>query len=93
MHYSAPPPQIIVDSDFKTMSDDGQVLAMAAQLQAQSALQIMGLCVVSGNDWQPQEVAEALRAVERLGVENTVGVYAGADAPLDRDVVKARAQG
>jgi purine nucleosidase len=89
---SAPPLRIIIDSDFKTMSDDGQVLAMAAQLQAQSALQIMGLCVVSGNDWQPQEVAEALRAVERLGVENTVGVYPGADAPLDRDVVRARAQ-
>lgn len=74
------------------MNDDGQVLAMAAQLQAQSALQIMGLCVVSGNDWLPQEAAEALKAVERLGIENTVGVYQGADTPLDRDVVSARAQ-
>jgi hypothetical protein len=37
--------QIIIDSDFKTMIDDGQVLAMAAQLQAQSALQIMGAYV------------------------------------------------
>jgi purine nucleosidase len=89
---SASPLQIIIDSDFKTMNDDGQVLAMAAQLQAQSALQIMGLCVVSGNDWQPQEAAEALKAVERLGIENTVGVYPGADTPLDRDVVSARAQ-
>lgn len=89
---AASPLQIIIDSDFKTMIDDGQVLAMAAQLQAQSALQIMGLCVVSGNDWQPQETAEALKAVERLGIENTVGVYPGADAPLDRDVVNAKAQ-
>jgi purine nucleosidase len=88
----ASPPQIIIDSDFMTMSDDGQVLAMAAQLQAQSALQIMGLCVVSGNEWQPQETAEALKAVERLGIENTVGVYPGADAPLDRDAVNARVQ-
>jgi purine nucleosidase len=89
---AASPPQIIIDSDFMTMSDDGQALAMAAQLQAQSALQIMGLCVVSGNEWQPQETAEALKAVERLGLENTVGVYPGADAPLDRDPVSARAQ-
>lgn len=88
----ASPPQIIIDSDFMTMSDDGQVLAMAAQLQAQSALQIMGLCVVSGNEWRPQETAEALKAVERLGIENTVGVYPGADAPLDRDAVSARVQ-
>jgi purine nucleosidase len=86
------PLRIIIDSDFKTMNDDGQVLAMAAQLQAQSALRIMGLCVVSGNDWQPQETAEALKAVERLGIEHTVGVYPGADTPLDRDVVSARAQ-
>jgi hypothetical protein len=70
----ASPLRIIIDTDFKTMVDDGQVLAMAAQLQAQSALRIMGLCVVSGNDWQPQETAEALKAVERLGIENTVDI-------------------
>jgi purine nucleosidase len=88
----ASPLRIIIDTDFKTMVDDGQVLAMAAQLQAQSALRIMGLCVVSGNDWQPQETAEALKAVERLGIENTVGVYPGADMPFNRDVVSARAK-
>jgi inosine-uridine nucleoside N-ribohydrolase len=88
----AAPLRIIIDSDFKTMADDGQALAMAAQLQAQSALQIMGLCVVSGNDWEPQEAAEALKAVERLGIENTVGVYPGADTPLDSDVAGATAR-
>src|SRR5437588_3635286 len=89
---AAAPLRIIIDSDFKTMNVDGQVLAMAAQLRARSALHIMGLSVVSGNDWQPQETAEALKAVERLGIENTVGVYPGAATPLDRDVVSARAQ-
>lgn len=81
----APAQKIIIDSDFNTMADDGQVGVMAAQLQAAGAVQVMGITVVSGNSWLDQEVADALKAVERLGVGDRVGVYAGANHPLDHD--------
>ena len=39
---SAPPPaqKIIIDSDYNTMSDDGQLGVMAAQLQASGKVQV-----------------------------------------------------
>ncbi|MDB5850770.1 MAG: nucleoside hydrolase, partial [Rhodoferax sp.] len=42
---SAAAPKIIIDSDYNTMSDDGQLGVMAAQLQAQGKVQVMGISV------------------------------------------------
>jgi inosine-uridine nucleoside N-ribohydrolase len=58
---------------------------MAAQLRAQGVIDLLGITVVAGNEWLPQEVAEALKAAERLGIADTVGVYAGARYPLVHD--------
>lgn len=77
--------KVIIDTDFNTIGDDGQVLAMAAQLHAADAINILGLTTVIGNQYLKQGVADALKAVERLGIEATVGVYEGADVPLLHD--------
>ncbi|WP_007467135.1 nucleoside hydrolase [Segniliparus rugosus] len=79
----AGPEKIIVDTDFATMLDDGQVVAMAAQLQAEGKVDLLGITVVTGDEWRDQEIAEAVKATERLGIGDTVGVYPGADYPLD----------
>ncbi|QSN63970.1 nucleoside hydrolase [Caballeronia sp. M1242] len=85
-------PKVIIDSDFNTMGDDGQLFAMTSQLMGQGKVNLLGLCVVTGNDWLLQEEADALKAVERMGVQNRVGVYAGANYPLQYDVASIRAQ-
>ena len=77
--------KIIIDSDYNTMSDDGQAGVMAVQLQAQGLVKVLGITVVSGNKWLRQGVAEALKAVERLGVEHQIPVYAGANYALNHD--------
>jgi inosine-uridine nucleoside N-ribohydrolase len=77
--------KVIFDTDFTTAGDDGQALVMAAQLHAARVIELLGVTIVAGNDWLPQEVAEALRAVERLGIADDVGVYAGARYPLVHD--------
>jgi inosine-uridine nucleoside N-ribohydrolase len=76
------PQKIIIDSDYNTMSDDGQLGVMAAQLQAKGVVQVMGITVVSGNQWLAQGVSDALRSVERLGVGERIGVYAGANLAM-----------
>ncbi|WP_144140465.1 nucleoside hydrolase [Paraburkholderia sp. BCC1884] len=85
-------PKIIIDSDFNTMGDDGQLFAMTTQLMGQGKVNLLGLTVVTGNDWLIQEESDALKAVERMGVQNVVGVYGGADYPLQYDVASIRAQ-
>jgi inosine-uridine nucleoside N-ribohydrolase len=77
--------KVILDSDYTTIGDDGQVGIMAAQLHAAGVIDLLGITVVAGNDWLPQEVADALKAVERLGIADPVGVYAGARYPLVHD--------
>lgn len=79
------PPKIIFDTDFNTIGDDGQCLAMAAQLHASNAIEFLGLTIVAGNQYLPQGVSDALKAVERLGLENNIGVYAGAPVPFLHD--------
>lgn len=79
-------PKIIIDSDYNTLSDDGQLGIMAAQLQAEGKLDILGITVVSGNLWLKQGVAEALKAVERLGVEDKIPIYKGANYALSHDL-------
>ncbi|WP_448116934.1 nucleoside hydrolase [Mesorhizobium amorphae] len=82
---SAAPEKIILDTDFSTIGDDGQTLIMAAQLQKEGVIDLLGVTVVTGNNWLKQEVVDALRAVERLGIDEKVGVYAGANLPLVHD--------
>ncbi len=89
---AARPRKIIIDSDFNTMSDDGQLAVMAAQLQAQGQIDVLGITVVSGNKWLRQGVAEALKSVERLGMEERVGVYAGANYALNHDYATIQAE-
>ncbi len=81
----AGPPKVIIDTDFNTIFDDGQVAIMAAQLYAQGAIDILGFTVASGNEWRDQEVVECLKAVERMGIERRVKVHIGAQYPLLHD--------
>src|SRR5262247_1257921 len=77
--------KVILDSDYTTIGDDGQVGVMAMQLHAQGVINLLGITVVAGNQWLPQEVSDALKAVERMGIAEKVGVYAGARYPLVHD--------
>ncbi|MEN8504467.1 MULTISPECIES: nucleoside hydrolase [Paraburkholderia] len=92
LNLPADPPKVIIDSDYNTLSDDGQLGVMAAQLQAQGSLKVLGITVVSGNQWLKQGVADALKSVERLGVENQIGVYAGANRALSHDFTTIQAE-
>jgi inosine-uridine nucleoside N-ribohydrolase len=83
--HSASPPKVIIDTDFNTMSDDGQVGVMAAQLYAQGVINLLGFTIPSGNQWRDQGVSDCLKAVERLGIEHRVKVYLGAQYPLLHD--------
>ena len=78
--------KVIFDTDFNTMGDDGQAFVMLSQAMAEGKVDVLGVSVVSGNQWLDQEVADALRAVERMGVADKVKVYAGAVDPLVHDV-------
>ncbi len=82
---AAGPEKVILDSDYTTIGDDGKVGVMAAQLHAAKVIELLGITVVAGNGWLDQEVADALKAVERMGIADTVGVYAGARYPLVHD--------
>jgi inosine-uridine nucleoside N-ribohydrolase len=81
----AVPPKVIIDTDFNTIFDDGQVGVMAAQLYAQGVIDLLGFTIPSGNEWRDQEVAECLKAVERLGIEDRVKVYVGSQYPMLHD--------
>ena len=82
----AAPEKVILDTDFNTIGDDGQALVMLAQGVAQGKVDLLGLTTVSGNQWRDQETADALRALERLGLSDRVGVYPGANDPLIHDL-------
>ena len=86
--------KVIFDTDFNTMGDDGQAFVMLTQAMADDKVDLLGLTVVSGNQWLDQEVADALRAVERMGVADKVKVYPGAVDPLlhDFDTYQLEAQ-
>jgi hypothetical protein len=78
-------PKVIIDTDFNTIFDDGQAAVMAAQLHSQGVINLLGFTIASGNAWRDQEVAECLKAVERLGLEGRVKVYIGSQNPLLHD--------
>lgn len=77
--------KVILDTDFNTLGDDGQALIMLAQLDAAGEIELLGVTVVSGNQWLDQGVADALKAVERLGIADEIKVYVGAENPLLHD--------
>jgi inosine-uridine nucleoside N-ribohydrolase len=81
----ASPPMVIIDTDFDTMGDDGQVEVMASQLYAQGVIDILGFTISSGNQWRDQEVADCLAALVRTGIQNHVKVYVGSDYPILHD--------
>jgi purine nucleosidase len=54
-------------------------------LRAQGRLDLLGITLVTGNQWLDQEQADALKAVERLGIEKQVRVYRDALYPLVHD--------
>jgi inosine-uridine nucleoside N-ribohydrolase len=81
----ADPPKVIIDTDFNTIGDDGQVAIMVSQLYAQGAIDLLGFTIPSGNQWRDQEVSDCLKAVERMGIEDRVKVYLGAQYPLLHD--------
>jgi len=81
----ADPPKVIIDTDFNTISDDGQVAVMAAQLYAQGTIDLLGFTIASGNQWRDQEVSDCLKAVERLGIEHLVRVHVGSQYPFLHD--------
>ena len=78
-------PKVVIDTDFNTMGDDGQVGVMASQLYAAGAIDLLGFTIVSGNQWRIQEVADCLKTVERMGISDKVGVYVGSDYPILHD--------
>ena len=84
--------KIIIDSDYNTMSDDGQLGVMAAQLQASGKVQVMGISVVSGNQGLRQGVADALMSVDRLGVGDRLGIYVGANYALNHTFADVEAE-
>lgn len=71
-----------LDTDFNTIGDDGQAFAMAAQLHTGKQIELLGITIVTGNQWLDQSVSDCLKAVERLGIQSEVGVYAGAQEPF-----------
>jgi inosine-uridine nucleoside N-ribohydrolase len=81
----ASPPKVIIDTDFNTMGDDGQVGVLAAQLYAQGAIDLLGFTIPTGNQWRDQEVSDCLKTVERMGIQSRVHVYIGAQYPLLHD--------
>jgi purine nucleosidase len=84
--------KLIIDSDYNTMSDDGQLGVMAVQLQLVGKVQVMGITVVSGNQWLRQGVADALKSVERLGVGDRIGIYAGANTAFNHNYATIQAE-
>ncbi len=77
--------KIIFDTDFNTMGDDGQAFVMLAQSMRAGKVEVLGLTTVSGNQWVDQENADALRAVERMGMAGRIGVHPGSVYPLIHD--------
>jgi inosine-uridine nucleoside N-ribohydrolase len=82
---TAAPQKMINDTDFNTIGDDGKVVIMAGQLYGQGTIDLLGITIVAGNDWLNQETSDALKGVERMGVADRVGVYAGAHDPVIHD--------
>ncbi len=84
--------KVIFDTDFNTMGDDGQAFVMLVQAMEEGRIDLLGMTVVSGNQWLQQGVADAERAVERMKVADRVGIYPGAVYPLLHDQAMLEAE-
>lgn len=76
------PQKVIFDTDFNLFGDDGQAFILAAQAHAAGQIQILGMTLVAGNTWIEEQRPIATKAVERVGLEADIPVFAGADRPL-----------
>ena len=47
--------KVILDTDFNTIGDDGQALVMLSQSMRAGQIDLLGITVVSGNQWLDQE--------------------------------------
>ncbi len=70
--------KVIVDTDLGFASDDAMALLILLQSEK---VDLLGVTVVTGNDWLQQEVANALRLLEIAGRPD-VPVFAGSERPL-----------
>ena len=74
--------KIIIDTDLSHYSDDHEALVMLATLHKQQKVKLLGVTLVTGNDWLEQLEIDTLKAMERLGLANDIPVYRGAEKPL-----------
>jgi inosine-uridine nucleoside N-ribohydrolase len=68
-HSLAGPPKVIIDTDFNTIGDDGQVAVMAAQLYAAGEIDLLGFTIASGNEWRDQESLNASKRWNGSGLK------------------------
>jgi inosine-uridine nucleoside N-ribohydrolase len=74
----AAPTPVIVDTDCGFASDDAMALLLLLQSEE---VELVGVTVVTGNDWLKQEVENVLRLLEIAGRPD-VPVFAGSERPL-----------
>lgn len=84
--------KIIFDTDFNTMGDDGQAFVMLVNAMKEGRIDLLGMTVVSGNQWLQQGVADAERAVERMNMAGEIEIYPGARYPLLHDQAMLEAE-
>jgi inosine-uridine nucleoside N-ribohydrolase len=77
----APPRLVVIDQDGSGPGGSNQ-MAMMVLLQSR-AVQVLGITMVSGNAWEPEEVQHTLRMLELIG-RSDVPVVPGAIFPLLR---------
>jgi inosine-uridine nucleoside N-ribohydrolase len=70
--------KVILDTDMVPLFDDGVAMIMLAQ---HPRVELMGVCVVTGNRWLEQGTADALRQLEIIG-RTDIPVVQGARVPL-----------
>src|SRR5581483_10740521 len=75
------PRMVIIDQDASGPGGSDQ-MAMMVLLQSQAA-KVLGITVVTGDMWQPEEVQHTLRMLEIIG-RTDVPVVPGAMFPLGR---------
>src|ERR1035441_5404671 len=76
-----PPRMVLIDQDGSGPGGSNQ-MAMMVLLQSR-AVQVLGITMVSGNAWEPEEVQHTLRMLELIG-RSDVPVVPGAVFPLLR---------
>ena len=70
--------KVVVDTDLGFGSDDAMALLILLQSEK---VDLLGVTVVTGNDWRDQEVVNGLRLFEIAG-RTGVPVYPGSERPL-----------